>query len=71
MTLRDLKLRISKQVSSTQDKRLDILNNKPFWIWDKEEHKKQYILSNGKCCFNHIVGCPVKDGKEFPLFDYE
>ena len=23
------------------------------------------------CCFNHVFGLPTKDGKEYPLFDYE
>jgi hypothetical protein len=24
-----------------------------------------------RCCFNHAIGLPRKDGKEYPLFDYE
>lgn len=27
--------------------------------------------SNNSKCFNHIVGLPIKDGREYPLFDYE
>ena len=27
--------------------------------------------TNGQCCWNHIVGLPQKDKKEYPLFDYE
>ena len=27
--------------------------------------------TNGKCCFNHVVGLPTKDKKEYPMFDYE
>ena len=50
---------------------LDILKDKPFWIWDKEEHLKQAIATNQRCCFNHVVGLPIKEGKEYPLFDYE
>ena len=49
----------------------DNLRNKPFWIWDKQEHLQKAIETNQNCCFNHIVGLPVKHGKEFPLFDYE
>lgn len=50
-----------------------LLQNKPFWIWDKQEHKRQYLESDGKCCFNHIVGLPInqKTGLQNPLFDYE
>jgi hypothetical protein len=47
------------------------LLNKPFWIWDKEEHRQRALSSSGNCCFNHIVGLPEKDKKEYPLFDYE
>jgi hypothetical protein len=49
----------------------DILKDKPFWIWSKEEHRQEYLIKNGNCCWNHIVGLPVKDKKEHPLYDYE
>jgi len=44
---------------------LDILfRNKPFYF-EVENH-------NGlDCCFNHIIGLPLKNNKEYPLFDYE
>ena len=29
------------------------------------------MATNGNCCFNHVVGLPTKDKKEYPLFDYE
>ena len=45
--------------------------SKPFWIWDKEQHSKQHIISSGKCCFNHMIGLPVKNSKKMALFDYE
>jgi hypothetical protein len=50
---------------------LDRLENKPFWIWDIEEHKQEDIRTNGDCCFNHIIGLPQKDGIDKPLYDYE
>ena len=50
---------------------LDILHGVPFWIWDRQEHLKQAVATNQQCCFNHIVGLPWNDGKEYPLFDYE
>ena len=40
-------------------------------VWDKVEHKQEYQKTNGNCCFNHICKCPTKEGKEYPLFDYE
>jgi hypothetical protein len=50
---------------------LSLLLGKPFWIWDKEEHRRQALSSNRTCCFNHVVGLPQKDKREYPLFDYE
>ncbi len=60
-----------KQEQITSSSNLSVLLEKPFWIWDKEEHIQQAQASNGNCCFNHIVGLPQKDKKEFPIFDYE
>ena len=34
-------------------------------------HTEEHIRTNGQCCFNHVVGLPTKDKKEYPLFDYE
>ncbi len=45
--------------------------SKPFWIWDKLEHTEQHIRTDGNCCFNHIVGLPVKNGQEFPIFEFQ
>jgi hypothetical protein len=50
---------------------LSIFKDKPFWIWDKEKHKLEYLIENGSCCFNHIIGLPVKNDKQFPIFDYQ
>jgi hypothetical protein len=38
------------------------LRDKPFWIWDVNEHRQEDINTKGDCCFNHIVGLPKKDG---------
>ncbi len=48
-----------------------ILQGKPFWIWDKQEHLRLAEQTNEQCCFNHIIGLPVKNSQEFPIFDYE
>ena len=51
---------------------LDILKDKPFWIWDKTEHLRLAKESNSNCCFQHIVKPPVdKTGRERPLWDYQ
>ena len=47
------------------------MQNKPFWIWDKEEHKQEDMKTNGDCCFNHIIGLPTKEWIEKAKFDYE
>jgi hypothetical protein len=55
----------------TQHQPLENLWGKPFWIWDQKQHEEQIHATNGKCCFNHIVGLPQKDKKDYPIFDYE
>jgi hypothetical protein len=47
------------------------LRDKPFWIWNVEEHKAEALVSKGDCCFNHIIGLPTKEGTDKPMFDYE
>jgi hypothetical protein len=47
------------------------LRDKPFWIWDIEEHKRDDVRTNGDCCFNHIIGLPTKEREEKAIFDYE
>jgi len=70
MTFKDLKQKLAKLQGNTNTS-LDILKNKPFWIWDKQEHLAKARESNQQCCANHIWGCPVKAGKERPLWDYQ
>ena len=43
------------------------VQDKPFWIWDIEEHKQEDIRTNGDCCFNHIIGLPQKNGVDRPF----
>ena len=74
VTFKDLKRRISLQATTAaqqQSKLLEVCKDKPFWIWNKEEHKQEDIRTNGDCCFNHIIGLPQKDGNDKPLYDYE
>jgi hypothetical protein len=75
-----LRQRQREQQQQQSDKSLSrsslrILEGKPFWIWDKEEHLRLATETNEQCCFNHIVGLPLKDydgiKKEHPLYDYE
>jgi hypothetical protein len=73
LTFKDLKKRVSLEALTThqQYRITERLHNKPFWIWNIDEHKQQDIRTNGNCCFNHIIGLPQKDGADKPLYDYE
>jgi len=72
VTFKDLKKRVSiTQEAEQQYSLFDRLKDRPFWIWDVEEHKQVDIITEGSCCFNHIVGLPKRNGKEFPMFDYQ
>jgi len=62
---------MSLEPPSRQTRLSDLFQNKPFWIWNIKEHKREDILTHGNCCFNHILGLPAKDGIEKPLFDYQ
>jgi hypothetical protein len=50
---------------------LEVFQNKPFWIWDQQEHYKAFKETEGKCCHVDILGRPQKDGKDYPIFDYQ
>jgi hypothetical protein len=72
VTFKDLKKRVSLEATIQQQSKLtEKLHNKPFWIWNIEEHKRQDVTSNGNCCFNHIIGLPSKETVDKPLYDYE
>ena len=71
MTFKDLQKLILSQSSPEHSQLLQRLRDKPFWIWDKKQHKQEDIKTKGDCCFNHIIGLPTKDGIEKPIFDYE
>jgi hypothetical protein len=63
-------VRDSQQQENIRSKELfQRLQNKPFWIWDKQQHKQEDIRTDGDCCFNHIIGLPQKDGIDKPLYD--
>jgi hypothetical protein len=65
LTFKDLKRVVSETAQQQQQSRLSQrLHGKPFWIWNKEEHKLEDIKTDGDCCFNHIIGLPSKEGVE-------
>jgi len=72
VTWKDLQKLIGQNQQSQQySKEFERFLGKPFWIWDKIEHNKEYVTSNGTCCFQHVIGLPTKDNVEKPLFDYQ
>src|SRR3989440_12493369 len=72
MTFKDLKKRItSSSYNQQQTQSFNKLQDKPFWIWNIQEHKLEDVRTKGECCFNHIIGLPTKDGLEKPIFDYQ
>jgi hypothetical protein len=72
VTFRDLKKRVSLEATTKQQSKLfERLYNKPFWIWDKQQHKQEDIRTDGACCLNHVIGLPQKDGIDKPFYDYE
>ena len=73
MTFKDLQklVQSSKSNSKQQIKLFDKLRDKPFWIWNVEEHKQEDIRTKGDCCFKHIIGLATKQGIHKPLYDYE
>jgi hypothetical protein len=72
LTFKDLKKRVILETTlEQQSKTLERLRNKPFWIWNIEEHKIEDARTKGNCCFNHIIGLPTKGKIEKPVFDYE
>jgi len=46
-------------------KLIEDVNRTEFWCKDPNSTNRDH------CCFNHIIGLPVKNGKEHPIYDYE
>jgi Terminase RNaseH-like domain len=59
-----------QQIQTIEELQAKCLSDRlPFWIWSEgEKHKPN---EKGDCCFNDLIGRPLKDGKEMPLYDYE
>jgi hypothetical protein len=76
MTFKDLrKIVVTSNNQQHQQQQITLFSSrvydKPFWIWNIEEHKLADIITNGDCCFNHIIGLPKKNAHDKPFFDYE
>jgi hypothetical protein len=44
---------------------------KLFYIWHEEKHSRQYVSSNGNCCFWHLIGAPRLNNKDMPALPYQ
>jgi hypothetical protein len=71
VTFKDLKKRVTLEAAQHRSKLSERFLNKPFWIWNIEQHKQEDVRTNGDCCFNHIIGLPNRDGNDKPFFDYQ
>ena len=72
MTFKDLQRLVqSEDLPQNSAEPFSKLIDKEFWLWGQTEHKLRHRGTKGKCCFNHIIGLPKKDGIEKPIFDYE
>jgi hypothetical protein len=58
LTFKDLKKRVVSETAQQQSRLFQKLQNKPFWIWNVEEHRQEDIKTHGDCCFNHIIDLP-------------
>jgi hypothetical protein len=71
VTFKDLQKLVQSQTGPVQNEILQRLRDKPFWIWNQQQHRQEDIRTKGDCCFNHIIGLPNKENREKPMFDYE
>jgi hypothetical protein len=60
------KLVSAQQKENTREELFQRLQDKPFWIWNVEQHKQEDVRTDGDCCFNHIIGLPQKYGNDKP-----
>ena len=71
VTFKDLQKVIESESEPEDFILLQRLKDKPFWIWDQEQHKQEDIRTKGQCCFWHIIKCPQKDGHDMPVLPYQ
>ncbi|MGB8024214.1 MAG: hypothetical protein WCF06_07845 [Nitrososphaeraceae archaeon] len=71
MTFKDLKKRVTLEAAQHRSRLSERLLNKPFWIWNIEQHKQEDVRTNDDCCFNHIIRLPQRDGNDKPFYDYQ
>ena len=65
--MKDLKKRVSSEVTQQQSRLTERLHNKPFWIWNVEDHRKEGVFTKGDC--SALI--TLLDYLDKPLYDYE
>jgi hypothetical protein len=60
----------SAAASPEMQQLLQRVKDKPFWIFSKP-HERKHDIHSGNCCFNHIIGLPLRRGEPQPLWDYQ
>jgi hypothetical protein len=71
VTFKDLQKIVQSNGQITSIDIQTILHDKPFWIFEREQHRQEHIRTGGQCCFWHGIGCPQKDGKDMPVLPYQ
>jgi hypothetical protein len=70
VTFKDLKKRVSLEVTQQQSRLFERLQNKPFWIWNIENHKQETSKQTEIAALITLLACH-KDGNDKPIYDYE
>jgi hypothetical protein len=73
VTFKDLQKAIQSQAEQV-DANINLrakLQGLPFWIFDRDEHRRLDITTRGQCCFLHVIGLPQKDGHDMPVLPYQ
>jgi hypothetical protein len=71
MTWKELQKVVQSAPESSSNELVIKLRNKPFWIFDKEQHRQEDIRTKGQCCFWHIIKPPQKEGHDMPVLPYQ
>jgi hypothetical protein len=65
--LKDLKKFVDSEVQQLQAlEQFSVFKDLPFWIWNQQEHRQEYAMNDGRCCFNHVLSLPQKNDVDKP-----
>src|SRR5215207_1903848 len=78
--IKDLQRLMEKEQSTAESNSKEMqellkkLRDRPFYIWSNDKHRLASDPRNtikGRCCFNDIIGRPIKNGIPQPLWNYQ